>query len=90
MKVLILGLGISGAAAADFLRKFGNDVSIYDDNPDVLSSNSSAYQTYNQEEFYEMAVISPGMAADHPVVKELKQKGTEILEIGRASCRERV
>lgn len=79
MKVLILGLGISGAAAADFLRKFGNDVSIYDDNPDVLSSHSSSYQTYNQEEFYEMAVISPGMATDHPVVKELKQKGTEIL-----------
>lgn len=79
MKILVLGLGISGTAAARFLKKFGNDVSIYDDSNDVLGKFSATYPVYNKDEHYEMAVISPGMSSDHPVVKEIRAKGTEIV-----------
>ncbi len=79
MKALVIGLGVSGTSSAKFLKKFGNEVSIYDDNRGVLDKFSETYPVYSRDEFYDTAIISPGVPSDHPVVMELRAKGTEVV-----------
>jgi len=79
LKALVIGLGVSGTSSAKFLKKFGNEVSIYDDNRSVLDKFSETYPVYNSDESYDTAIISPGVPSDHPVVMELRAKGMEVI-----------
>jgi UDP-N-acetylmuramoylalanine--D-glutamate ligase len=79
LKALVVGLGVSGTSSAKFLKKFGNEVSIYDDNRGVLDKFSGTYPVYNRDESYDTVIISPGVPSDHPVVMELRAKGTEVI-----------
>lgn len=79
MNALIIGLGVSGTSSAKFLKKFGNEVSIYDDNRSVLDKFSQTYPVYNSDQHYDTAIISPGVPADHPLVQKLRMAGTEVI-----------
>lgn len=79
MKVLVLGLGISGIKAAEFLKKRGNDVSVFDDNPASIEKISGLYGIYEPDMVYDFAVISPGIPSDHPAVISLINKNIEVI-----------
>lgn len=79
MKALVLGMGMSGVSASVFLKKAGYSVSIFDDNRDVLKSFENTYSLYDQFEKYDIAILSPGVPATHPVVLKLAADGVETI-----------
>lgn len=79
MNVLIVGLGISGISSARFLKDKGNEIFIYDDNASQLEKYSAQYSTYDENLKYELAIISPGVPATHPVIQKLNNQKTEII-----------
>ena len=79
MKVLIVGLGISGISSARFLKDKGNEIFIYDDNSSQLEKYSSEYPKYDENLKYDLAIISPGVPATHKVIQKLNIQGTEII-----------
>lgn len=79
MNVLVIGYGITGKSAAEFLIKYGNKVYIYDDRGEVINNLPEEFFAYNSETEIELAVKSPGFSNDHKVVKDLEKKGIEII-----------
>ena len=79
MKALIVGLGISGISSAKFLKNFGYEIFIYDDNAAQLEKYSAEYLKYDENLKYDLAIISPGVPATHPVIQKLNAQGTEII-----------
>lgn len=79
MRALILGLGISGLSSARFLKGRGYEVYIFDDNKETLEKNSKDYEVYDQSLKYDLAIISPGVPATHPVVRKISEQGTEVI-----------
>lgn len=95
--VLILGCGVSGAAAARLLRAEGARVYVVDsgDSPALrttaeLLEKEQIEVTLNAGETlpsrpFDWAVVSPGIACDSRWVRELKQRGAPVfseLEVG--------
>ncbi|MGI6394816.1 MAG: UDP-N-acetylmuramoyl-L-alanine--D-glutamate ligase [bacterium] len=78
MKVLVVGLGISGVSSAKLLKRFGNKVSVYDDNKETLNKFKE-YSLYDEREAYQMAVVSPGIPSNHAVVQKLRREGVEVI-----------
>ncbi len=89
-KVLIIGAGRSGIAAARFLLEQEAEVCLYDDEPEQTLShfkNASLTHTrlrcaFNPEEFsYEptLVVLSPGVPLQHRLVLEAKERHLPIL-----------
>jgi UDP-N-acetylmuramoylalanine--D-glutamate ligase len=89
MKMLILGAGESGTGAALLGKKLGYDVFVSDRGAikekyqNVLSSNGVKWeQGQHSAEFVagaELVIKSPGIPSEAPVVKELRQKGVEVI-----------
>jgi len=81
LKAVVFGMGVSGKSAAQFLYKSGYEVSIYDDNPEVLIniSKSGQYSIYESGVKYDTGIISPGFSLEHPAVKSSKDMGTDII-----------
>ena len=79
MKALIIGLGISGISSARFLKNSGYDIFIYDDNAVQLEKYSAEYSKYDENQEYDLAIISPGVPATHPVIRKLEAQQTEII-----------
>ncbi|TCK06374.1 UDP-N-acetylmuramoyl-L-alanine--D-glutamate ligase [Phorcysia thermohydrogeniphila] len=68
MEAVVIGMGKSGTAAAELLRRKGYRVTPYDDkNPLPLPENPS------------LAVKSPGVPPNHPVVQKLKNSGVPVI-----------
>jgi len=88
-KVTVLGLGRSGIAVSKLLLSkdaivFGSDAG----EPDVLISGIDFEKGKHTERVYEseLIVVSPGIQQDHPVLKEARKRGIEIMgEIELAS-----
>jgi len=97
--VCVMGLGRSGKAAINLLLKRGASVVAFDDSDTFLSkSEISSYEEHgvvflydsSNEQFlgnlgFDLVVVSPGIAFDHPLVKRLDARGIPIwseLELG--------
>lgn len=87
--MLILGAGESGTGAALLGKKLGYDVFVSDRGAikekyqHVLSSNGVKWeQGQHSAEFVagaELVIKSPGIPSEAPLVKELRQKGVEVI-----------
>ncbi len=69
MKALVIGYGKSGKAAEKLLKKLGYSVEVHDDGLGLSVKNLD----------FDLAVKSPGISQEHPLVKRLKKEGVEIL-----------
>lgn len=83
-KVLVVGLGKSGMAAAELLRQMQADVSLYDGNADrepPACAEPVYLGEYPQEEFARMdcAVFSPGVPLDIPLAQFLRENQVPII-----------
>jgi UDP-N-acetylmuramoylalanine--D-glutamate ligase len=89
MKLLILGAGESGTGAALLGKKLGYEVFVSDRGmikekyQHVLSSNGVKWeQGQHSAEFVadaDLVIKSPGIPSEAPLVKELRQKGVEVI-----------
>jgi UDP-N-acetylmuramoylalanine--D-glutamate ligase len=100
-RALVLGLGVSGQAAARLLLKRGARVVIRDDASDALTKErAAALWTMGAQvelngappldESFDFAVLSPGISLQTPLARRVLAKGTEIiseLELGWRFCR---
>ena len=89
-KVLVIGFGISGIAAANLLNERGADVVLFDQNPkpaalanleqlvEFRGVTATGELTEEQEAGIEMLVISPGVPIDSPMVEHFREKGALI------------
>jgi UDP-N-acetylmuramoylalanine--D-glutamate ligase len=90
-RVLVVGTGISGIAATELLQKKGVDVSLFDGNRDLdtkkLYEKSPVLETVplilgelTEEELgsFTVAVLSPGVPTDLPMVNAMREKGIAI------------
>lgn len=82
IKTLIVGLGKSGAAAYDLLKREGEDVVGVDDNPAAvqrfISSGREAVLTPQLERF-DRLVLSPGVPLTHPIVERAAKLGIPLI-----------
>jgi UDP-N-acetylmuramoylalanine--D-glutamate ligase len=90
-KVLVVGTGISGIAAAELLQKKGVRVTLFDGNKnldtDTLYKKSPSIQEIplllgdlSEEQMADVtvAVLSPGVPTDIPMVNAMREKGIAI------------
>jgi UDP-N-acetylmuramoylalanine--D-glutamate ligase len=90
-RVLVVGTGISGIAAAELLQKKGVDVSLFDGNRDLdtkkLYEKSPVLEavplilgelTEEEMDTFTVAVLSPGVPTDLPMVNAMREKGIAI------------
>lgn len=90
-RVLVVGTGISGIAAAELLLKKGAEVTIFDGNKDLdtakLYEKSPALRevplilgelTEAEMDGFGVAVLSPGVPTDLPMVNAMRDKGIAI------------
>lgn len=90
-KFLVFGTGISGIAAAELLKKENLEVVLYDGNAaldaetvrtksDLLAEVPILLGELPEEELKEIdiAVLSPGVPTDLPVVERMKKQGIQI------------
>jgi UDP-N-acetylmuramoylalanine--D-glutamate ligase len=100
-RVLVVGLGKSGFAAAKLLISQGLQVSVYDEKPeenfsveevDALKQQGTCFFFAREpEDFpFELAVISPGISPFIPLMDKVREKGIPIigeLELAYRNCR---
>jgi UDP-N-acetylmuramoylalanine--D-glutamate ligase len=87
-RVLVVGLGRSGAAAARFLLKAGAKVAGFDENPAALNSKPVAELksagmaiTHRPETARaDWAVVSPGISDVHPLVRALRRRSVPVVD----------
>ena len=83
-KTLLVGLGKSGKSAANFLRHHTQDILYgYDDNlsyEDIIHQKIFPLRSVQEIETigFTRAIVSPGIAHNHPVFQKLKQKQIKI------------
>ncbi len=90
-KILIIGSGISGIAAAELLMEAGADPVLYDSNPALeeaeirsrLPKNSririlTGELPEKEKKETEVVILSPGVPIDLPLVEELRKNGAII------------
>ena len=91
-RCLVVGSGISGIGAVSLLEHFGAEVILYDSNESLtvedmhkkLSAESKAVCIAGElpiqvEESIQVAVLSPGVPTDIPLVNRLRDRGVQIL-----------
>ena len=90
-KVLVVGTGISGIAASELLVEKGVDTILYDSNEKLCEADIRARSeklknipvilgqlSQDLMEQCSIAVLSPGVPAELPLVEELRENGAEI------------
>ncbi|MGO0122019.1 UDP-N-acetylmuramoyl-L-alanine--D-glutamate ligase [Desulfothermobacter acidiphilus] len=82
-KVLVIGAGKSGVAAARLLRRHGAEVTLSDRHqvkvPPLPEGVQLLLGTYPPVQGFDFLVISPGVPQDEPPVQEARQLGLEVL-----------
>lgn len=86
-KILVLGAGIEGISAANFLGK-QNQIAIYDDKEKINIEKASFNKLLARPKLYlsklpkteifDFIVRSPGVKPDHPVITRLVKKGSRL------------
>jgi UDP-N-acetylmuramoylalanine--D-glutamate ligase len=98
-KVLVVGLGASGASSVRFLAGLGREVTATDMRQgNELATSLKALEGvsytgrlggHDRKDFlgHELIVISPGIATDHPLLEEARRNGARVIgEIELASA----
>ena len=81
-KALVIGLGVSGLAAAEFLQKQGFDVTGVDRNDQALKNrpfkvlNEKAVETLCS---FDLVVVSPGVSPQHPLYQQAIDQNIEVI-----------
>jgi UDP-N-acetylmuramoylalanine--D-glutamate ligase len=81
-KVTVLGLGKSGIAACRLLSKGGAIVFGSDSGKPQIARADFTYETGGHSDRIfdaDLVVVSPGIPTDHPVLKEARERGVEII-----------
>lgn len=97
-KSLIIGLGISGRAAAGFLLNQGASVKGVDRNypsiqslPAIIELQKKGLELGDEAsesvDSYDFIVVSPGIPQDHPLYRLARQKGIEMIGEIELGCR---
>lgn len=94
-KVLVIGLGISGAAAANFLLDRGAYVHGVDRNLstpaiDALRERGATIRLDSvpcDVSFFDLIVVSPGIPQDHLLYREAQKAGVEVIGELELGCR---
>lgn len=98
-KSLVLGLGISGKAAARFLLAHGQEVWGTDRNremlakdPAILDMKKQNFHPQHEEEPLDLSqfhqiIVSPGFPPDHPLCKKAKLLNIEMIGEVELACR---
>lgn len=76
MKTLILGFGVSGKAAAQFLKARGKLVIVVDKKPAEGILSEEATLPWNE---IDQVVLSPGVPVFHPIVLKAKSLAIEVI-----------
>ena len=81
MKILVIGLGVSGEAVVKFLLAKGERVVAVDKNPlkKELGINILPDSADFPLEDIDLVVISPGVSLSHPLVQKAKEKNIEVI-----------
>ncbi len=90
-KALILGWGISGKAAAQFLLERGFFIEVFDDRIKDWNEPSFVWFPYPLKKdlsHFSLFVPSPGVARDHPLYLEAKEQKIEIAGEAELALRE--
>lgn len=94
MRVVVAGLGISGAAARDVLRERGHDVVTVDDHaPDADVQGSAAFARSafaDPDHGVDLVVASPGWVPEHPLLAAARSAGVEVVSEVELAWRLRV
>src|SRR5208282_5521059 len=88
--VLVLGLGRSGMAAASLLRRDGARVVVRDESADDqlqerairlrrLGVRVELGNQFDRSAHFDMAVVSPGIGRERPMVREVETQNTPLL-----------
>ena len=90
-KILVVGTGVSGIAAAELLKQKGMDVLLFDGNKNLdtekfYEKNQSLKEvplilgelTKEQMEALDVVVLSPGVPTDLPMVNAMREQGIAI------------
>ena len=72
-KVLVIGFGISGRAAAQLLRKSGKEILIVDRDP------KHGFPDRADLDEVEQVILSPGIPMSHPLAAEAIRRGIEVI-----------
>lgn len=96
--VLIIGWGISGKGACKLLLSQGVKVSVYNDEPIDLTDYPQVTDASDRDFFdvidgKDLAVISPSIAQDHPLVEYAKRYSIPVIgeiELGYRFCKGKI
>ena len=98
-RILIIGLGISGRSAANFLLEQGANVFGVDGNQKHLNENEelinlrrngliTAHESAALDlNLFDLVVVSPGISPNHPLFESAKNLGKEIIGEVELACR---
>ncbi len=98
-KVLVVGLGLSGCAAARFLLKRGYSVCAVDKHMDSLREKKevqdllkSGLEVYSEAALldvhpFDLVVVSPGVPPTHPIYQVCTSLGKEVIGEVELACR---
>lgn len=97
-KTAILGIGITGKAILRYLLQQGEIPLLFDKNVDALKNEDklAVFTIYSENDVAQLAhveriIVSPGIPADHPLLKEALQRNivlTSEMEIALSSLRQ--
>ena len=80
-KVLVIGLGVSGKGAAQFLKRQGYQVIGADRNPEEIQLEIEVFS--DQKVFapfdFDLVILSPGIPRSHPLSQEARKRGVEVI-----------
>lgn len=80
-KTLVIGLGLSGQSAAEFLLRKGCGVIGVDSNPNLKGKGFEVFHDSSPIDMsdIEQVIISPGVSPEHPLYCEALRKGIEVI-----------
>ncbi len=78
-KVLIIGGGVTGTSVAEVLEKIGSEIGIVDEDASLLADARFVTADVALARQWDFAIISPGWRPNHPLLKQLRDKGIMLL-----------
>ena len=78
-KVLIVGGGVTGTSVAEVLEKLGSDISIIDEDASLLADARFVSADIALSRPWDFAIISPGWRPDHPLLRQLRDRGIRLV-----------
>ena len=78
-KLLIIGGGVTGVSVAEILENLGSEISILDEDSNLLADSRFVTAEHALSEMWDLAIISPGWRPDHPLLQALAERGIGLL-----------